>query len=201
MIAVITGDIVNSRNINSIIWIGILKNYLSKIGKDPQSWQIFRGDSFQFLVPIEIAFETALELKAALKTIDNLDVRLAIGIGTIDYKAKKITESNGSAFVHSGDCFESLKKQTLAIKSDHENFDAVFNTIFQFVSFIANNWSVKTAEIVKVALANPTLSQLELARILTKKSQSTISAALKRAAFDEIKAATNLYKSEVNKLC
>lgn len=201
MIAIVTGDIVNSRGVNPKIWLEILKENLSKFGKDPKSWQIFRGDSFQFQVDADMAFAMVLQLKAAIKKIEYLDVRLAIGLGDVTHQSKKITESNGSAFINSGECFDSLKKQTLAIKSDFENFDNVFNTIFQLISFTADNWSIKTAEIIKVALENPTTNQVELAKLLTKKSQSTISAALKRGAYDEIKAALNLYKSKIKKIC
>ena len=201
MIAIVTGDNINSREVKPKIWLDILKDYLSKFGIDPKSWQIFKRDSFQFQVNAGTAFETVLQLKAAIKHIENLDVRLAIELGDVTHQAKKITESNGSAFINSDECFDALKKQTLAVKSDFENFDAVFNTIIQFVSFTADNWSIKTAEIIRVALENPTTNQVERAKLLTKKSQSTISAALKRAAFDEIKAVVNLYKSDIKKIC
>jgi hypothetical protein len=163
MIAIVTGDIINSREVKPKIWLDILKEYLSKFGKDPKSWQIFSGDSFQFHLNAGTVFETVLQLKAAIKQIENLDVRLAIGLGDVTHQAKKITESNGSAFINSGECFDALKKQTLAVKSDFENFDAVFNTIFQFVSFTVDNWSIKTAEIIRVVLENPTTNQVELA--------------------------------------
>ncbi len=61
----------------------------------------------------------AMKLKASLKAVKGINVRMAIGIGTRTYNAAKITESNGSAFVNSGEKFEMLKqeKQNLAIKS------------------------------------------------------------------------------------
>jgi hypothetical protein len=43
-----------------------------------------------------------LLLKATIKQHKALDVRMAIGIGTIDYTSNKVTESNGSAFINSG---------------------------------------------------------------------------------------------------
>jgi hypothetical protein len=49
-----------------------------------------------------------LLLKATIKQHKALDVRMAIGIGTIDYTSNKVTESNGSAFIR--ECFEGLKK-------------------------------------------------------------------------------------------
>lgn len=200
MIAVITGDIVNSREINSKIWMNLLKNCFLKQGKEPKTWQIYRGDSFQLKVAAEDALDVVFEIKTVVKTIQDLDVRLAVGIGEMDYNAKKITESNGTAFVNSGECFENLKKQTLAIQSNSENFDSIFNAILHLVNFTANNWTVKTAEIIKIALENPNVNQMELAEMLNRKNQSTISAALKRGAYDELKTVLNLYKIEVQKL-
>lgn len=201
MVAVITGDIINSREINSRVWITLLKKCFSKYGKEPRMWQIYRGDSFQIKVKAIDALDAVFEIKTIIKTVSGLDVRLAIGIGTIDYNAKKITESNGTAFVNSGECFENLKKHTLAIKSTSENFDAIFNTILQLVIFIANDWTVKTAEIINMALDNPQFNQVELAEKIVKKSQSTVSAALKRGAFEELKNVLNLYKIEIEKIC
>ncbi len=67
--------------------------------------------------------------------------------------------------------------------------------------FFANNWSVSTAEIIKLALENQSLNQIQLAEKLNKKSQSTISAAMKRGGYDEILNVINLYKSELTKIC
>ncbi|KKL81788.1 hypothetical protein LCGC14_1991230, partial [marine sediment metagenome] len=46
MIAIITGDIINSENYAVSEWIDILKNYLSKYGESPKDWDIYRGDEF-----------------------------------------------------------------------------------------------------------------------------------------------------------
>ena len=47
MIAIITGDIVNSRKLTSKIWIDGLKKLLNTFGKNPIEWEIYRGDEFQ----------------------------------------------------------------------------------------------------------------------------------------------------------
>ena len=56
-----------------------------------------------------MVFLTVLRIKATLKGIKNLDVRMAIGIGKREFTAFNITESNGEAFIHSGEKLESLK--------------------------------------------------------------------------------------------
>lgn len=42
---------------------------------------------------------------------------MAIGIGCKDYNAPKITESNGEAFIYSGELFDEMKKKKLSIKT------------------------------------------------------------------------------------
>jgi hypothetical protein len=51
--------------------------------------------SFQLVVDLADALVIALLLKATIKQHKALDVRMAIGIGTIDYTSNKVTESNG----------------------------------------------------------------------------------------------------------
>src|SRR5687767_5457605 len=94
LIGIITGDIINSRNANPKQWLSVLKKTLTVDGASPQKWEIYRGDSFQHEVtnPAE-ALLTAIRIKANIKSIKNLDVRLAIGIGEKEFGTGKITES------------------------------------------------------------------------------------------------------------
>jgi len=201
MKAIITGDIINSRKVDPTIWMSELKNALNKHGKEPKDWEIYRGDSFQIKTTPEFALDLALIIKASIKKYKKLDVRMAIGIGEIKYNSKKISESNGSAFVNSGECFEKLKKNTLAIKTPWVDFDHTINTMLSLVALSADNWKAITAEIIKTVLEDQSKNQQQLAAELNKKSQSTISAGLKRSGFEEIKKVIDFYKSEIAKLC
>ena len=109
MTSIITGDIINSRNTHSQQWMDKLKNVLNEIGSTPKDWEIFRGDSFQVEVtnPQKALIE-AIKIKATIKMIKGLDVRMCIGIGEKEFIGDSITESNGSAFVFSGEGFESF---------------------------------------------------------------------------------------------
>src|SRR5690606_401565 len=123
MIGVITGDIVNSKRTSPNMWMNILKEALSKLGNSPKNWDIFRGDSFQVEISnISEVFWTSVYLKACMKTIKGLDVRMSIGIGHKTTDADKISEANGTAFQFSGEQFELLKeeKQNLAIKTKNK---------------------------------------------------------------------------------
>ena len=200
MIAIITGDIINSRDVKTQQWMPLLKSVLNKYGKEPKNWEIYRGDSFQIEVKPEYALDIAILIKSTIKQFKLLDVRIAIGIGEKTYQSKKITESNGNAFIYSGECFEKLKKQTLAIKTKWEDFNKTMNLLFDLASLTMNNWTSTSSLIIKTALEKPNANQEELATLLDKK-QSNISTGLKRGGFDEIQKLLNFYKQEIKNRC
>lgn len=200
MISIITGDIINSRNVTPHLWISKLKSVLSNYGLEPAQWEIYRGDSFQLELHPAEALLACLLIKATIKTISDLDVRLAIGIGEKTYTSDKITASNGSAFINSGECFESLKKSILAIKSSNTEFDVQMNLLLDLAQLTMNNWTRKSSEIVKIAIENPNITQKELAKLVNK-TQSTISESLKIAGFEEILKMENYYRNQIVKLC
>ncbi|MFD2518322.1 SatD family protein [Salinimicrobium flavum] len=193
MIAVITGDIINSRKEPAPTWLPVLKEVLNHYGKEPVDWEIFRGDSFQLTLPPEEAVFAGLHLKAAIKQIKDLDVRLGLGLGEQEHKAKKISESNGTAYVRSGECFEALKKQNLGIVSGDPEFDETLNLMFLLALLTANNWSQTVAEAIRSSLENPGKSQKEIAELLGK-SQSSLSEALKRGGYEEIMKLEEYYR-------
>src|SRR5690554_259872 len=122
MRAVLTGDIIHSQHAeNPQIWIDVLKETLNQFGKSPIKWEIYRGDSFQLEVPASQGFKAMFQIKAAIKTISGLDVRISIGLGQVDFQDDAVNLSNGSAFVNSGRAFDQLKdkKRGLILSSDN----------------------------------------------------------------------------------
>ena len=199
MVAVITGDIINSREGEVKDWLGYLKEVLNRYGQEPSQWEIFRGDSFQLSLSPENALLAAIHIKAAIKQTKAQDVRIAIGLGQETHSAKKITESNGSAYVLSGECFESLKKQTLAIRSTNPELDKALNLMLSLSLLTTNNWSNTVARTVKATLENPEKHQKEIAKLLNK-SQSSVSEALKRGGFEEIINLNSFYQTQISNL-
>ena len=198
MIGIITGDIVNSRKLSSKIWIDGLKNLLNTFGKSPIEWDIYRGDEFQLEVKNpEEALIIALQIKSYFKTL-KLDVRMSIGFGDITYKAKKISESNGTAFIRSGELFETLKKQknNLAINSGNEVFDAEINLMLRLSLTFMNNWLVQSADFVLTAIENPSLSQEELG-VKLGINQAAVSRRRKRAQFDLVMEMENYFRNKI----
>jgi hypothetical protein len=201
MISIITGDIVNSRKKKSIIWIDNFKKLLHTFGKSPLDWEIFRGDEFQIEIKNpEDVFYVALQIKAYFRSI-NLDVRMSIGLGDKDYKSKKISESNGTAFARSGEVFETLKKQkiNLAVNSGNIDFDLEINLILRLCLTFMDNWLVQSAEFVQVAIINQKLSQEEIGTILGI-NQAAVSRRRKRANFDLLLETDKLFRLKVRNL-
>lgn len=198
MIGIITGDIVNSRKLSSKIWIDGFKKLLNNFGKNPVEWDIYRGDEFQLEVKNpEEALIIALRIKSYFKTM-KLDVRMSIGFGDMTYKAKKISESNGSAFIRSGELFETLKKQkiNLAINSGNDAFDAEINLMLRLSLTFMDNWLVQSAEFVLTAIENPTLSQEEMG-VKLGINQAAVSRRRKRAQFDLVMEMENYFRNKI----
>ena len=200
MISVLTGDIINSRKLPSDVWMNGLKKILNTIGPNPSRWEIYRGDEFQLEIdnPAE-ALQIAIQIKAYLKTL-RLDARMAIGIGEKSHNAEKISESNGTAFVRSGELFETLKKQkiTLAISSGQSDFDAKINLMLRLGLTFMNQWLVQSAELVLVAIENQSLSQEEIGQRLGI-NQAAVSRRRKRANFDLVLELENYYSENIKK--
>jgi len=195
MTSIITGDIIGSRSSDPNLWLPALKRELSTYGTTPKHWEIYRGDSFQLEVSPKTALKTALLLKATIKQFKTIDVRLAIGVGEKTYDADAITESNGSAFVNSGTCFEALKKSTLAIKTEDSTFNTTINIMLDLALLTMDNWTPKASLLFKTTLEHSNYNQVEIAKLLDRK-QSNVSAGLKRTGYDEISKMLNFYNSQ-----
>lgn len=200
MIAVLTGDIIQSKRTEPNQWLPILKQELQRYGDAPKTWEIFRGDSFQCMLQPKDSLFMAILIKAGIKQVSVLDIRIGIGIGDVSYKGERITESNGSAFVNSGTSFDSLKKSTLDVKTPWPDFDKTLKVMLGLATHIMDSWSPSEALVVSWRLKNPTYSQKALAQALHK-SQSTISEALKRAGYDEIQLMLDYYHERIGELC
>ena len=195
MIAIITGDIINSEKHPSSQWIDLLKNYFNQFGASPMNWEIYRGDEFQLKVTERNALFTAIRIKAMLKTIKGLDVRMGIGIGLETYIGTGVTESNGPAYQRSGRNFETLKesKINLSIATGETKNDRTLNLMLRLALDFMDDWSVVSAEIVTLSLDYPHYSQKEIAQQLGIK-QSAVSQRLKRARLDLVLDVLSYYK-------
>ncbi|SHF89615.1 SatD family (SatD) [Arenibacter palladensis] len=185
MVAIITGDIINSDRYAASEWMDILKPYLASQGKTPNDWEIYRGDEFQIRTTPERALSMAIQIKALIKSIKNLDVRIGIGLGSETFVGSSVSQSNGKAYQRSGRVFETLKEQklNLAIVTGYDDRDKTLNLMLKLALNFMDDWSVVSAQMVSLTLTKPNASQQEVADQL-KIRQSAVSQRLKRARMD-----------------
>ncbi|MFB9108402.1 hypothetical protein [Flavobacterium gyeonganense] len=201
MTSIITGDIIDSRQQESEHWVEDLKKILAPLGETPGQWEVYRGDEFQIEVKNpEEALLTAILIKAHLRAIKS-DARMSIGFGDKSHDAEKISESNGSAFINSGELFETLKKQkvTLAMRTGIDEIDEKLNLMIQLALTFMDSWLVQSAEFVAIAIENPTLSQEELGQKLGI-NQAAVSRRQKRAQFDLVMNLDRYFRKQIKQL-
>jgi hypothetical protein len=212
MVAIVTGDIVASRKlVNQDKWLIPFKKLLSKWGDSPKDWKLERGDFFQIeITNVEDVLKKVLEIKALIKKIATheglkkssiIDVRIAVGIGEKTYSSENISESNGNAFIYSGEKFDLLKKEniTLGIKSQWRNFDEEMNLYLKLVGLIVDKWTVSSAELVQIVLNNPKITQEEIGRQLGI-NQSGVSRRWSRSRIDEILEVEQMFRKKINNI-
>lgn len=212
MIAIIKGDIIASRELtDQNVWLEPLKELLQQWGDTPGDWEVVWGDFFQLEVSnAEEALEKAFQIKALLKKIapvesgkklGSIDVRLAIGLGEKAFSGKRISESNGPAFVYAGEKFEQLKKEkiNMAVQSHRADFDMEMNLYLKLAGLFMDNWTVSSAEIVALVLEHPKATQQELGAILNIK-QSAVSGRWNRAHVEEVLQIENLFRQKIENI-
>lgn len=212
MIAIITGDIINSRKLdNPRHWMVPLEELFRDWGRQHETWEFFRGDSFQVEVKDpKDALRKAMLIKAVLKSIQlsaekgrnaPIDVRMAIGIGEGDQHVKSIGVRTGPAFFNSGEAFEMLrsKKQNILIKTPWEVFDREINLMLKLALIVMDNWSINSGELMRIALEHPELRQVEIGTRLGIE-QNSVSGRFKRAFYEELIELDEVYREKLKTL-
>ena len=73
---------------------------------------------------------------------------IGVGIGKKDFATDTIKESNGEAFVFSGEAFEGLKKRKFALQSRSPRTDQQVNLIFDLLMLIADRWNANVSKTI-----------------------------------------------------
>ena len=91
-----------------------------------------------------------------------------------------------------------LKKEnvTMGLKSEWKYFDAEMNLYLKLAGIFMDNWSVSSAELIEIALRNPTITQDEMGGMLGIK-QSGVSGRWHRANVDELLEVEKMYRTKM----
>ncbi len=188
IIGVLTGDLVKSGKLQSgeiIEVIGFLKKTFEALNKhffkDRAKFEIYRGDSFQAILPYpEKSLLAAMIIRAGLRSIilrnriknksvnyAYTDARIAIGVGYVSYMSNNVVESQGEAFVKSGQLLDKLHKEheRIGIETVWDYLNEEFYVESKLADAIINRWTPFTAEAVYYYLLQ-NKTQAQLAKIL-----------------------------------
>ena len=178
-----------------------LKKYFGNKGSTPKDWEIYRGDQFQIRTAPENALWMAVQIKALIKCIKPLDVRMSIGIGNETFVGSRVSQSNGEAYQRSGMVFETLREQklNLAIVTGDKDRDRTLNLIVRLALDFMDNWSPVSEEIVSRTLDHPKDSQQQMADRLGIR-QSAVSKRLNRARMDLVLDVLRYYDSLIKEI-
>lgn len=201
MVAILTADLINSAAFETSIWMDVLKKTLNSWGRSPDDWEIYRGDELQLRTTPKNALRTAIELKAKIKCIRGLDIRIAIGLGDEEYRGEGISESNGSAYQRSGRVLDDLKhlKKNMGIDTGDIKINRTLNLLITLLSDFMDSWSTVSAEMVALTLSQPNIKQAEMASEL-KIQQSAVSQRQKRARMSYIQEVLEFYQEIIKDL-
>lgn len=213
MIAVISADLLSSSSYSKELLEKVITalnkefRQLEKLTTPTSEFRIFRGDSLQGVVyEPEKALLFALRIKTAINRIHlndiesnrafkrEADLRLAIGVGTYDFKRESILESNGQAFQFSGRSLDQMKKDNrkLKLQTPKENINEEFDASFFLFDTISDKWSTASAEVIYYLLQG--FKETEIAAELGI-SQSAVNQRKKAAGWDAIDALLKRYKA------
>ncbi len=188
--AVITGDIIQSSKLDAETrqWLmRSLKAALEQWDNDfEMESELIRGDSFQCLISNpELALKIALLIRTYIRSLNPtaaydiyhrenpailltnwlFDVRIAIGVGGIDYEGDTLAESDGEAFHLSGRALDLLKdsRQNLAIVSTDKNKEELA-TMAPLLDAIISKTTALQCQVINLKLLEYT--EIEIARML-----------------------------------
>ncbi|MDG1573511.1 hypothetical protein OZ410_14365 [Robiginitalea sp. M366] len=197
MIAVLTADLINSAAHPPADWLPPLKALLSRKGKSPSDWVIYRGDELQLRLDPKDALRIAFRLKALVRTFSGMDIRIAIGLGGENHHATNLSESNGGAYRHSGRLFEQLKtrKIHLQVASGAAAPDRTLNLMLRLALQFMDQWTQVSAEMAGMVLDHPEASQQELANSLGIR-QPAVSQRQSRARLDLVWELLEYYQTD-----
>ena len=172
--AVVTGDVIDSSSLTAPererlpeVFHGVsdtMVDWLSEEVVTPIA--VFGGDSWQVLLrsPGD-ALRASIFIRASLLASElNIDTRLAVGIGGVDFvPATGIEQADGEAFRQSGRLLteEMTKRNSMAFASVDPEHSRVWNLVFRLIDTIVRiNWTENRARAVSGSIRGWTSQQI-----------------------------------------
>ncbi|MEX1220537.1 MAG: hypothetical protein WEA82_00320 [Idiomarina sp.] len=172
--SVITGDIINSRDLDSNGYSQVLaelKRELSRLRSQYQAASdVYRGDSFQVALNQPwLGLRIAVLIRLKLKGNDyNVDARQSISIASVNELRKDVKLSTGKAFVFSGQALDEMKSNALTFSSDSDVLNFHIPVAIRLLDVLLNSLTSAQSEALYCYLTNENSTHKELALKLNK---------------------------------
>jgi Sigma-70, region 4 len=205
--SIITADIVNYTKLAQSSEGNLIDDFTKWTKKmnvfSGVKYELFRGDSFQCIIPnLNQALKISLLNRAYFlrlsKNQNGLDLRQSIGIGEVDSLKKTLSHSDGEAFRYSGRSFDEMDKKgnRIVFKSSFPEIDAELNTSLTLLEAIIQGWTSTQAEVFFYKLQGK--KEKEIAEQLNI-SQPAVNRHLKAVSWSAIERLLNRFEELVNK--
>ena len=157
MIAVLTGDIVNSTKMSNEIYSDVIKCMNALLNEANEKYgavgEIYRGDEFQIQYPDPVyALKSTLLIKLALHLSSfspkPIQCTLSLAYGTHNIYDEKPNTSSGPVFIASGRGLEKTQRGDLSVHFDHKNDQYELNLLSQFLNHLLNRLTKTQAELL-----------------------------------------------------
>ncbi len=157
MIAVLTGDIVNSTKMSNEIYSGViksLKTFLNEANeKHGAIGEIYRGDEFQIQYPDPLcALKSTLLLKLALHlskfSPKPIQCTLSLAYGSHNVYDDKPNTSSGPVFIESGRGLEKTQRGELSLRLEHQSDEFEIKLLTQFLNHLLSRLTKTQAELL-----------------------------------------------------
>ncbi len=164
-IAVLTGDVIDSRKVDDRPRLyRLLDDRLAELAsRHGGHGERFRGDGFQLALPgAAPAMEAAVALRAALiehsEPDQRWDARIAVAVGPAE---RGIAEADGATFVASGRALDALADTAahLSLIRLEEPEDPGLALLVRFLDDLLDGWSPYSAEVVGLSLRHDASQQ------------------------------------------
>ena len=206
--SIITADIVNYTKITQSSEENLIDDFIKWTKKMSLfagvKYELFRGDSFQCIIPnLNQTLKTCLLNRAYFlrlsKNQNGLDLRQSIGIGEVNLLKKTLSHSNGEAFRYSGRSFDEMDKKgnRIIFKSSFPEIDAELNTSLTLLEAIIQGWTSTQAEVFFYKLQGK--KEKEIAEQLNI-SQPAVNRHLKAVSWSAIESLLNRFEELITKI-
>jgi hypothetical protein len=207
--AVVTGDIKNFTKLDDkrrgrlVIETELLLRRIVSRDKDAQ---VFRGDSYQFLIEdISQVLKKCIRLICWFKINSDkernvaIGTKLSIGIGEIAYQGKSVLDSDGEAFHLSGRNFDEMEPdEVIRLATFDEDKTNAYQIILMYINMIIRQWTISQAETIYELLNMEFITQKGIAEKL-KMSQPAIAKSLQAARWKEVEKGIDYINRQLEK--